>query len=48
MVGFIPENYILMIDENEVMVDAPDFTEQQFTEQSAGRAFTFTMLQGLC
>ena len=26
--GFIPQNYIQMVDENEVMVDAPDFAEQ--------------------
>ena len=27
MVGFIPENYIVLPDENEEMVDAPDFTD---------------------
>ena len=26
--GFIPQNYIEMIDENEVIMDAPDFAEQ--------------------
>ena len=25
--GFIPENYIVLPDENEEMVDAPDFTD---------------------
>lgn len=28
VVGFIPENYILILDENEEIVDAPDFTLQ--------------------